>query len=1276
MKKLLAFVSVFLIVLSASAIENLSWENRSLSAGKVDVVTGGYSITKTLAVANLSPEFRMPVQIVYDSLNMKPGVFGDGWRCPQLESRVFPRENGMEWTSPWGEKIAFFEKEKGKGLYSPYSEWEATGSQGNWTIKHKEGWKFDYKSSYLREISSPANRKLTFEYVEKDLSKVVQNNQVFVEIKYSKDGTASEIFINGEKFSFDYVKSQVPVLPDKLGLQEQVAEKIFLSSIRNGKLNPLQCKYNEDGYLAEISNGQTVEKLVTQKETFDQRREFLKKAEEANKKANRSNFQEVRMGRLLKDRDYDYSYTPDGTVTIKNSDGQTSSVSYNMMRGVLKVRDFSGLASEIYYFRRYDVAYNGKLRQIRDSRDRTVLNCRYDKDTGKPLIVRDMTDNEIYYSYDKNENVTMISRSESDNPRRPLLSFKYDGNKNPIAIEMLDKAGKSVYATRFQYDQHSQVVSVETEEANYKFQYNAFGFIVKSSDIFGRGVSREYDQFNRLSSMVDANGICIAYSYSGSRLAGIEKYSSADKKELLSSINFTYDNATGNLIGFFDNKGRNCKFDRNAEGRIIAEYYPDNTVVRYSLDAKGRLEEVRDQNNNPIRFAYNKFGNIASRTTAVGQMASYQYSQFGLLESLKKGQGGIATQEISYSYDEFDRCIRIAYGNGQEKNIKYDSRGKVLRIEDATKASADDIYSHIAKTIQSVDFVYDQFDRVISKTYTKATIPFKQFASEKKEEKTTHEYTYTPSGKRRSLVVTFADGSKKITEWIYDKFGRLEKIRDNGQEIVYKYDAKSRLSEKIIAGISEFYQYDNQGRLVRKALGSFEKPIADLKYAYSKDGSVASREVNGKLQNYEYDVKGQLLAVRDAKGNAVEQYIYDPAGNILKKTVDGKTTIFSYDEANQLVTATMPDGSKKTFEYDGAGRLAKEGNKTYSYGWLDKVLKVEENGNSSNFDYFADGQLAERTSKGIEEDFAWDGLALIRRDKVDYTIEPHPNGGNAILANGKMIFNDMLGSSLGTVENGAFSEIDRTSFGSAHAVPATDFFTGKPNVEGLGYAFLFRNYRSEIGKWQTADPFGYPDGWNNLAYVNNRTMKYYDFLGAWSEAAHNAFINHVYNGVISPTYISRLQAGAAWVDSGEGNQSNERSYMHGMRGPNQSIEDATLQTQQFIEGHVAAARYIVEHANESNRDEALNDALFELGKAYHAMQDSLSPVHRDSNGNPLIWDENNPLTWPGHSPNDFLGNEKTSNITQNNYLNSDVLMQQYMLSAFHGTWAWNKLYPE
>ena len=61
---------------------------------------------------------------------------------------------------------------------------------------------------------------------------------------------------------------------------------------------------------------------------------------------------------------------------------------------------------------------------------------------------------------------------------------------------------------------------------------------------------------------------------------------------------------------------------------------------------------------------------------------------------------------------------------------------------------------------------------------------------------------------------------------------------------------------------------------------------------------------------------------------------------------------------------------------------------------------------------------------------------------------------------------------------------------------AVPHYTGKPNVPGLGYAFLFRNYRASLGKWQTADPMGYPDGWNQLAYCGNGVASAVDLWGA------------------------------------------------------------------------------------------------------------------------------------------------------------------------------------
>ena len=202
------------------------------------------------------------------------------------------------------------------------------------------------------------------------------------------------------------------------------------------------------------------------------------------------------------------------------------------------------------------------------------------------------------------------------------------------------------------------------------------------------------------------------------------------------------------------------------------------------------------------------------------------------------------------------------------------------------------------------------------------------------------------------------------------------------------------------------------------------------------------------------------------------------------------TTMHTYDKANQLVSSAT-NGKVTEYAYDATGRLIKEGDKSYAYGWLDKVLSVTENGKPiASFNYHNDGQIAQAIHNGKSEDFLWDGLALIHRGETSFINEPYVTGGNPIL-NSKdgVMFNDMLGSTL----NIGGKAVNMTSFGESADSKA--MYTGKPYIGELGYAFLFRNYRSDYGKWQTSDPLGYPDGWNNCVYCNNSTVYSFDQLG-------------------------------------------------------------------------------------------------------------------------------------------------------------------------------------
>jgi RHS repeat-associated protein len=395
---------------------------------------------------------------------------------------------------------------------------------------------------------------------------------------------------------------------------------------------------------------------------------------------------------------------------------------------------------------------------------------------------------------------------------------------------------------------------------------------------------------------------------------------------------------------------------------------------------------------------------------------------------------------------------------------------------------------------------YDDWGRIVSRTRGNRRAGYRYDywgrLAEKNESGVVTSYTYNTYGQR--LTRTMKDAKGITTEKRrYNAFGRLAEIAENGKSVQFQYDAQGRVVGQSLNGLSVTLNYTQLGLLDTKTWGDAASPLATLKYLYDKDGTLVGREINGKRQNYLQDSRGQLLSVKDADGNPQEEYRYDPAGNILSKTVNGKTTVFTYDAANQLVSSEC-EGKVTQYDYDAAGRMVRDGGRTYRYGWLDKVTSITEDGSPyAAYGYHVDGQLASAKYADRQEDFLWDGLALVRRNGNSYINEPHPGGGAPVLSSlDGIMLNDMLGTSLGTVNEGKVRMSAITAFGETNVNAA--LFTGKPMVDGLGYVFLIRNYHQEVGKWNTADLLGYPEGWNNLAYCYNNVLICYDIFGAFS----------------------------------------------------------------------------------------------------------------------------------------------------------------------------------
>lgn len=1002
--------------------------------------------------------------------------------------------------------------------------------------RDKSGWTFIYQDYKLRSITAPSGRIVEFNYENKRLVSVSQDCTAFIELGYSGNLVTS-LKINGIDYELKYRFTKLQILPKTEKGNIISVARACLVSLKRGNLAPVTFAYDDYGFLSQIKQGNYVDNLVAQHQTLAQRRTEL-----LSKKDSKIKYNGPANGRILSDNQFKYAYSSPKprAVTLTNQLNQKATFNYNAQTGVFTTSEFSGKSYTIYYFMRHDVAYLGKVRKIVDSRGRDVINYHYDKLTGNVIRVRDMVGNDINFEYGQNDKLALITRrAANQNSPELVRSFDYDQLNNLTEISTLNAAGVAVVTTSLEYTRNREVASVSNGQTKSKISYNSFGYPVTVTNVFGLSTQRELDEFNRMISSTDFYGVKIYYTYTPAGL--ISRIERKDGEKLLTSLSIAY-NANGQLIRYTDQSGKVKKFERDAFGWVVKELFPDETEVAYSYNKLGQLHTVLDQNQHKITFDWNKFG-LDAKTTPAGQLTDYVHDKYGLLAKIDSRWHGKTDRSIKYEYDQFDRIIKVDYGNGNIETRSYDSWGKLVALNKNGKKST---------------FKYDYFGRLIRKT----------------DGALVYHYTYNPYGQRTGMELK--NGGLTHTEIkIYDEYGRLVSVKSKGKTVVYQYNERNLLVTQIVDKIPIEFTYTKYGQLETKTLGGKAAPISTLKYIYSADGMIAGRVVDGKFQMYSYDKRGQLLRVADMQGNVAESYVYDPAGNILSKTIEGKTTTYTYDKANQLVSFTT-DGKVTHYAYDAAGRLIKEGDKNYAYGWLNKVLSVTENGQQiASFSYHNDGQIAQAIHNGKSEDFLWDGLALIHRGETSFINEPYVTGGNPVLSSKDgVMFNDMLSSTL----NIGGKAVNMTVFGESADTNA--MYTGKPYIGELGYAFLFRNYRSDYGKWQTTDPLGYPDGWNNLAYCNNGVTKTIDYLGGlkvyvWTYRGKNEAWGHASMELDDGTYIS-------WWPEGENRDSipfvediytvdaiKNRTFAQDVAGEDGRIPDVTISINGLDENAIA-----------------------------------------------------------------------------------------------------------
>lgn len=358
--------------------------------------------------------------------------------------------------------------------------------------------------------------------------------------------------------------------------------------------------------------------------------------------------------------------------------------------------------------------------------------------------------------------------------------------------------------------------------------------------------------------------------------------------------------------------GSELFFEHNEQLQISRIREGQHTLVSYFYDDQRDLIAVADAGGDAEQFAYQNHI-ITRRTLRSGFSFHFQWNQTTpQARCLRQwgddlGEGAVydyrfewwPEQRISRAYDSFNHCHEYHYNDqglvereidplGHETRHEYDRNGRKIRTVDALG--------------NEERFQYNRFGHLASHT---------------RADGSGINQLYDLQGR----PIAYIDSEGNRWQRQYDDKGLVNKTIDaEGHEVRYYYNEQG-LPQLIIdpEGNRQVMAWDDQGRLQTRALGSSANPdqsAEPVHYYYNERGQVAAQEQQGQHTRYQYDIKGDVVAIHAPNGG--ETRLQYNANRQLTAYTDplGRTTRFEYDGLAQIVRRIQPDGHSLHYHYD------------------------------------------------------------------------------------------------------------------------------------------------------------------------------------------------------------------------------------------------------------------------------------------------------------------------------------------------------------------------
>lgn len=524
-----------------------------------------------------------------------------------------------------------------------------------------------------------------------------------------------------------------------------------------------------------------------------------------------------------------------------------------------------------------------------------------------------------------------------------------------IEEKYLEKGHEKLLKKRvLHYDNHGKVIKEDIYDANDVLCYslhknfNDYGQITKETNPLGQEAHYAYDINGNQTDARDFSGLAYHKIYDFSnRVIQQEEIG----KEGIKHVSYHQYDKKHRERAFIDYLGNETQFQHDAAGNLTQTVYPQ------VVTDKGQTER-------PITSAvYDAAGMPICKTDPNGNITYLQYNSLG-------------------------QPLDIRYPNGGTESFTYDVEGRLVTYRDREDTFTSYTYDILGRVVSKK--VVDRQKTALSKeVYVYST--FHLLKQINAEEYQTH-YTYDGAGRK---IQENYEG--KLTEWVYDPLGRIEKeVHNNELVIAYERDLLDRILGETQQDIKEniftkkTHGYDSQGNLVETTEFHHNQPC---------------------VQYFRYDSFHRLKEQVDALGNTTQLFYDEGHTNTLGQRVLQKTTvdplglqqIETYDALNRLIVKEMRNPSKQTIAkeeliYDLKGNQTAQSSHIFigtsfshtihsqwEYNSEDAVIKqIEALGTNkqkiTSYNYTLSGLLSHTYKPdGVVLEYRYDGRGLLHR---------------------------------------------------------------------------------------------------------------------------------------------------------------------------------------------------------------------------------------------------------------------------------------------------------